>query len=221
MFCTLFSICLDLLQGPLPCILHHLMMLVDPWTLWLWLPSYCKALANYQMALGPSYQTLLVGLIACSHLWSSIICEDHRGYYVGQFALWSFDNVFIKFSKVCLNFSQIKLPHGLYGVVVICWTPHILHKWCITSFLKLWPLSLWIRVGMRYMWNYLSISALATVSAFWFGVTTATANLENASVITRTFSLPPGWCPGKQNLKGYWPPKNHGWDLAQHICTLS
>ena len=98
----------------------------------IWQHSYCKGPSQLSHSTGAFLPNItLVGLVASSYLWGSIVCKDQGSLYAGQFTFWSFGKVFIKFSKVWLNLSQIELPHVIYGVVVICWTPYLLHKWCI------------------------------------------------------------------------------------------
>ena len=108
----------------------------------------------------------------------------------GQSAFCSLDNVRSSLNIVLLKRSHWALPLGLYGHVSDCCTPYNLRSDRITSLSKDFPWSLCILDGIPYTWNHFSTRAFATVSAFWFGVTTATENLEKASVITNTFSLP-------------------------------
>ena len=93
-------------------------------------------------------------------------------------------------NMVQLKRSHWAFPRGLYRHVNDWLTPYILHSALMMSLSKHFPWSLCIWAGIPYTWNHLSMSTLATVSAFWFGVTTAMLNLEKVSVITNTFSLP-------------------------------
>ena len=91
---------------------------------------------------------------------------------------------------VWLKHSHWVFPNGLYGHVNDWLTLYILHSALIMSLSKDFLWLPCIQAWIPYKWNHLSTSILATVSAFWFGITTATLNLEKASAITNTFSLP-------------------------------
>ena len=109
----------------------------------------------------------------------------------GQSPFCSLVSVFSKHNIVRLNLSHCEFPRGLYGEVMVLSTPYILHKASTILLSKLLPWSLCMRDGMPYTWNQRSTRAFATVRACWLLVVTATLNLVKASVITRTFSLPP------------------------------
>ena len=90
---------------------YHLMVLLDPWTLcfyFVWLPSYCESPSQLSHGIWVFLPNItLVGLISCSRLWSSIMCEDQGGYICGPICLMIFWQSFHQTQKgAWLNLLQ-------------------------------------------------------------------------------------------------------------------
>ena len=65
-----------------------------------------------------------------------------------QLGFWDFGRVLNRSHNVLLNLSHSEFPQGLYGLVVDCSIPYILHSYSIILSSKDLPLSLWILDGI-------------------------------------------------------------------------